>query len=294
MKLLQQIEQFTVAQNNTRRYIAEFILENKLEIHKLSINQIAEQIYASKSALVRFGKALGFSGWKSFLNALIEEIRYEQTHYSEIDPNIPFDQSDNYATMIKNIATVQIESIQDTADQIDLVILEQAVTMMKHAVRIVVLGVSPNNLIADIFRRKMATVGKSVEVIQSGENGMTARGLTADDLAIIVSYSGNDGSREPMKFIPVMQQNQVKLIGITSEGGSFLRSQVPTTFLISSRERLYRKISNFSTEESILFILNILYAGFFSKDYLKNYKFKVGNSMALEETRRIRQTNIEE
>lgn len=43
MRLLQRIEEYTVNQNQTKRSIAEFILEHKLDIHKYSINQLAEK-----------------------------------------------------------------------------------------------------------------------------------------------------------------------------------------------------------------------------------------------------------
>ncbi|MCC4045644.1 MurR/RpiR family transcriptional regulator [Enterococcus gallinarum] len=294
MNLLQRIEEYTVSPNSTKRGIAEFILENKYDIHKFSINQIAEQTFASKSSLVRFGKALGFAGWKDFCNKLIEDIRYEQTHYSEIDPNIPFTSKDDFSEIIQNIATIQVESIQDTADNIDIPQLRKAVNMLNNSQRIVVLGVSPNNLMGEIFRRKMATIGKSVEVINNGEIGITVSSLTRNDTAIIISYSGNDVSREPMSFIPQMKQQNVQLIGVTSEGGNYIHQEINTILRISSRERLYKKISNFTTEESILFLLNVLYAGVFSTNYIKNYNFKLKNSIKLEEIRIFHQIDIRE
>ena len=140
----------------------------------------------------------------------------------------------------------------------------------------------------------MAAIGKVVEVGQSGELGITSSGLTRNDAVIVISYSGNDVSREPMSFIPQLKQQGVQLIGITSEGGSYIHQEIKTVLGISSRERLYKKISNFSTEESILFLLNILYAGVFSKDYIKNYNFKVKNSVNLEKIRIYHQTDIQE
>lgn len=294
MKLLQRIEEYTVNPNDSKRQIAEFILDHKNDIYRISMERIAEQTFSSKSALVRFGKSLGFNGWKDFTLDLIEEIRYEKAHYSDINPNIPFERNDTYADIIHKIATIQIEGIQDTADQIDEKILNDAVSMLLTASRIVILGVSPNNLIGEIFRRKMGALGRSVEVISSGEIGMAAHSLTKNDVAIIISYSGNDVSREPMKFIPTMKENRVNLIGLTSDGGNYMHQEIDTILMISSRERLYKKISNFSTEESILFLLNILYAGYFSKDYIRNYNYKVKNSILLEETRRVKQTDIKE
>ena len=294
MKLLQRIEEYTVNQNDSKRLISEFILDHKNDIYRISMERIAEETFSSKSALVRFGKSLGFNGWKDFTLDLIEEIRYEKVHYSDINPNIPFENNDSYANIIHKIATIQVESIQDTADQIDVKILDKAVNMLLDARRIVILGVSPNNLIGEIFRRKMGALGKSVEVISSGEIGMTAHSLTKNDVALLISYSGNDVSREPMTFIPKMKENGVKLIGLTSDGGNYMHKEIDTILTISSRERLYKKISNFSTEESILFILNVLYAGYFSKDYEENYNYKVKNSILLEETRRVKQTELME
>lgn len=46
-----------------------------------------------------------------------------------------------------------------------------------------------------------------------------------------------------------------------------------------------KKIGNFSTEESILFILNTLYAVYFKADYMKNYIRKLNLSQALENDR---------
>ncbi|SLM97392.1 hypothetical protein BTTAP_20155 [Brochothrix thermosphacta] len=40
--------------------------------------------------------------------------------------------------------------------------------------------------------------------------------------------------------------------------------------------------------------MNVLYAGYFSKDYVKNYNYKVKNSILLEETRRVKQTELME
>ena len=294
MKLLQKIEEYTILYTDSRAQIAEFLLLNKDKLKQYSMNDIAQQTFSSKATLVRFAKSLGFSGWKELAKTLIEEIRYEETHYSDISPNIPFDKNDSFPDVIQKIATIQVESIHDTADRFDSAALEKAVDKLITANRIVVLGMSPNNLLAELFRRKMVSIGKIVEVASPGEIGMIAYSLTNQDAAIIISYAGNDVSREPMKFIPDMKAKGVKLIGITSDGNNYMRQEIDTILTISSREGLYKKISNFSTEESILFILDVLYACYFSKDYIKNYTYKLKNSMKLEESRRIRQIDLKD
>ena len=45
------------------------------------------------------------------------------------------------------------------------------------------------------------------------------------------------------------------------------------------------KISNFATEESLQFILNVLFSCYFAKNYQDNNKFKLQNSKILEKQR---------
>jgi len=41
-------------------------LTHKTELAHLTLDDIQNQAYISKSSLVRFAKSLGFSGWKEF------------------------------------------------------------------------------------------------------------------------------------------------------------------------------------------------------------------------------------
>ena len=77
-------------------------------------------------------------------------------------------------------------------------------------------------------------------------------------------------------------------------GDNLLRQHATCTLSMSSRERLYTKISNFATEESINFILNMLYACYFSKDYEKNLDFKTKASRILEFERFSENSDIQE
>lgn len=294
MVLLQKIELYTIQEKDSKQQIAEMILENKRELQNFSMDELAKRSYSSKSALVRFGKALGYNRWKDFSKDLIEEIHYEKVHFSDIDPNIPFDKTDSYLEIAQKIATIQTESMQDTVDKLEEKSIEEAVTKLKNANRVVLFGMNPNNLLSEIFRRKMAGIGKIIEVAESGEFGIMARSLNHKDAALFISYSGNASSREPLNLIKNLKQKKVPLIAITSEGGEYLKKEIDTVLFISTRERLYKKISNFSSEESIMFILNILYANYFSIDYMKNYDYKVQNSINLEVNRKLDQQEIKD
>ena len=66
--------------------------------------------------MVRFAKALGFSGWKEFLKAFWEEQSYQEQHYTDIDANYPFDADSSRQDIINQLCSLQVESLLDTAD----------------------------------------------------------------------------------------------------------------------------------------------------------------------------------
>ena len=98
---------------------------------------------------------------------------------------------------------------------------------------------------------------------------MQAMRLDQHDVAIIVSYSGNNASVEPLNIVPYLRENNVPLIGITSGGDNLLRQSTDTILTMCSRERLYTKVANFSTEESLNYVFNVLFASVFERQYEK-------------------------
>lgn len=115
MYLMQRIEEFTIKYSDARKSIGEFLLKEKDYISKYSMQEIAELTFTSKTTLFRYAQSLGYSGWKEFILDFIQEVHYEVTHYSEIDPNIPFSKNDDTRSMIDKITKIQVESLEETA-----------------------------------------------------------------------------------------------------------------------------------------------------------------------------------
>ena len=84
---------------------------------------------------------------------------------------------------------------------------------------------------------------------------------------------------------PELLERKVPIVAMTSDGDNLLRQKAKYTLTISSRERLYDKISTFSTETSILFIFNIIFSCYFQREYEANLKQKIQKGEKLEEPR---------
>lgn len=282
MYLFQKIEENAVRHSDARKNIGEFLLREKSKVRDYSMQQIAELTYTSKTTLFRYAQSMGYSGWTEFVQDFLEEANYTETHYSEVDPNLPFTSEDDTQSIVKKITKIQIESLEETADQIDTEKLENAVSIILSARYIVLFGISPNTLLGRILKRKLESIGIIMSIASVDESGMISGALKQGDCAIIVSYSGNNELREPMRFVKPLKEKGVDLIGITGGGNNFIRQNVDCVLTISSRERLYSKISNFTSEESIMHIFNLIYSCCFAKNYDNNYAHKVQNSQELE------------
>lgn len=102
----------------------------------------------------------------------------------------------------------------------------------------------------------------------------------ADSCAIIISYSGETTILN--KVASLLKENRVPIIALTSIGENTLSKNASITLRISTREKLYSKISTFSTDASISYLLNILYACTFNLNYDKNLKQKIATSKRIE------------
>lgn len=269
MFLFQKIEEMMMTHKDARHAVGKFVLEQKDNLYKYTVNDIAGQTYTSKATVVRFAKALGFDGWKDFIKAFISEIKYQEAHQTDIDANYPFYETSSTQEIIDGLKKVQIESIQDTADLLDVQQVKRAVDYLEESHRVIIFGLSPNNYLGELFRRKMMGIDKIVEIARLGEMGLISRTMTENDCAIMISYSGNSVNESPVLHLQTLLDNKVPVIAITSDGDNYLRRNVSCILTMSSKERLYTKISNFATEESIQYILNILFSCFYARNLIR-------------------------
>ncbi len=283
MEIIKKLKEIRVSENGTKKAIADYILNQKEKILYLSMQSIADQTYTSKASLFRFATSLGYSGWKEFIIDYLKEQNYVDSSFKNVDPNLPFNNLNSTFDIVKQLTEIQVESLQDTATKLDLESIDQAAELIVNAQgKIYLFGISPNNLIGNLFKRKMESIGYPVVVAPSDESGMIASLMKQGDCAILTSYSGKNPNRDPMMYVPTLKSNDVSMIAITSSTENYLRRHISCVLTISSREDLYNKIANFTTEESIMHIFNILYAKVFSENYLDNYIHKINVSKHFE------------
>jgi len=257
--------------------LASYILNEKENIENLSIRDLANITYTSTSTIVRLSKKLGFSGWNEFKESYLEELHYLSKHFSNVNPNFPFESHDTFMTIASKIAHLASESIDDTLSLLKNDELKKAVNLLDKSQMINVYGISSNLLIAHDFKHKMLRINRHVEIMSvPGEQIVLASNSSPTNCAILISYSGE--SIELLKIAEILKKKGTPMIVLTSIGENDLRAFADSSFSLTSREKLYSKIATYSINNSIHLILDILYSCLFKMNYDYNLKHKTNTS----------------
>lgn len=259
--------------SKTEREIVDYIIDQGMNIEKMSANEIARNTFTSAPLLVRIAKKLGYSGFNEFKSAYLKELAY-MLEETDVDASIPFLLSDDLMTISKNIALLEKETIQDTEQLNHHDELQHAISLLEKTKKIDVYGVLDNILLAKHFQTLMMDIGKDVQVIDQ-VTGQKRSACLADEThcAIIISYSGQ--TEEMLEVAEIYYKRQIPFISITCMAENSLSRLADAHLYLSSREMLHIKIGDFASTTSLKYLFDVLYAGIFSKNYKKNLETKI-------------------
>lgn len=265
MSIMTQLE-FELDFSSSEKEIAHYILDQGENVLNLSIKQLAKNTYTSPATIVRLCHKMGLNGYGDFKIKYSAELQAEHKIKNRIDVNFPFSKNDDDYQMAYKLATLHQEAIEDTLSLIDFKQLHQIIDLIESAKRIFVFG-SGNSLLAAMdFQHKMLRIGKLIEMRQlGGEQVFLAYNCTLEDVAIIISYSGETANL--IEYAQFLKKAKVPIIGITSLGENQLSQYCTYILNTGSREKIFNKIAPFSSKTSMQFILDVLFSGIFKKHY---------------------------
>ncbi|PEI33491.1 sugar isomerase [Bacillus wiedmannii] len=252
--------------------IIVYLFKQRENIKDKTTKQISKETYTHPSTLIRIAKKLGYSGWVELKNSFLGEIEYLNSHFSSIDANYPFDDQDSIMTVANKMALLNQTTISDTLSLLNHDDLQRATNMLDEAAHIKVFSMYHNLLICHDFKSKMNRIGKHVSLCTVDPH-FEAVNSNTETCAIVISYSGE--SEDIVGLLPFLKRKKVPVIALTSIGENTLTKYADCILRITTREKLYSKIGSFSSNESICFLLDLLYACVFSEDYKNNLEYKI-------------------
>ena len=270
LKQLQAARGFT----EQERAVAFTILEDPEAFLRENGKQLARRSYTSQATLYRLCAKLdctGLADLKLRVSGALESYRQEDGSFNFDFPILP-DQST--ADIVRSLREDYAQTVIATQNLFDAEELERCVAAMCAAEQIDVYTSAGNVPIAQNFRFQMAEIGVRVHVpVEEYEQRLAVGDSDETHLAIVISFGGR-GMLVP-GVVRVLRERKTPILLIASAEGTPVDSFATYRLSLCERENHYLKISSFSTRLSLLYVLDCLYAAYFSHDYASNFSHKL-------------------
>lgn len=252
--------------------IASYILNNKDEITKLKIQELADILFISKSAIHRFVKKIGFNGFNDLKVSIAKENADLLENNSYINVNYPFQAKDNPRQIAFKLLELYEKAIKDTFEYVDLDQIKAVSQLIDSADVIDVYTHAHNSNIAENFQDKMLTIGRSVNCPSSFYNQrLTVLASDQKHVAIILYYSGKATFILPI--VKKLYEKGVKVIQIGKAGSNYYSQYVTYHLSISDSENNRDRMSQFSSHIAMQYIMDVLYGCIYNVRRKKNTKY---------------------
>ena len=252
--------------------IASYILNNKDAVTKLKIQELADILFISKSAIHRFVKKIGFNGFNDLKVSIAKENADLLENNSYINVNYPFQAKDNPRQIAFKLLELYEKAIKDTFEYVDLDQIKVVSQLIDSADVIDVYTHAHNSNIAENFQDKMLTIGKSVNCPSSFYNQrLTVLASDQKHVAIILSYSGKATFILPI--VKKLYEKGVKVIQIGKAGSNYYSQYVTYHLSISDSENNRDRMSQFSSHIAMQYIMDVLYGCIYNEKRRKNTKY---------------------
>lgn len=252
--------------------IASYILNNKDAVTKLKIQELADILFISKSAIHRFVKKIGFNGFNDLKVSIAKENADLLENNSYINVNYPFQAKDNPRQIAFKLLELYEKAIKDTFEYVDLDQIKAVSQLIDSADVIDVYTHVHNSNIAENFQDKMLTIGKSVNCPSSFYNQrLTVLASDQKHVAIILSYSGKATFILPI--VKKLYEKGVKVIQIGKAGSNYYSQYVTYHLSISDSENNRDRMSQFSSHIAMQYIMDVLYGCIYNEKRKQNTKY---------------------
>lgn len=263
--------------SDSQQAVIDYIIKESENIEKMTIQEIAKACYTSNATLIRLAHKLGYNGWDAFKADFIKEQQYLTTHFSTIDANIPFHKKESLASIIHKISALKIAAIEETEALLKPGLVRKAAELLDQADTIIVTGQNNTIYFAQNFAIKLGRIGRRCSAYTPNSEIRFNHELERkNNVLIVISYSGE--THETIPTLMLAKKNGLPIIAITSIGESTISKNSTLVLPICTREKIYSKISWYTSETAINYVLDTLYSALFWKNYDESMHLRIATA----------------
>ena len=244
--------------------VAEFILENPSKVPAMSIKELAVASTSSDASVMRFCKALGFSGYRSFIVGLtlaIADNEEDAGLYTDIRPG------DSVKSVVRNIFRNERQALTDTENILKTTEVEKAVAILGSSEAVHFFGIGASGLVCLDAVQKFRRIGISSYAHTDFHDQLTSAALLGSkDACVLFTYSGK--TKEIQLILKLLKAQNCKIIAVTQLRKTNLLKGADVYLNVLTREVTMRSGAT-GSRIAMLSLVDILLSCVLSTDYDK-------------------------
>lgn len=220
--------------------IAQVVRENPSIVIEKTINDLAEECQTSVASVVRFCRAIGFSGYAPLRMALASELGKESAQFSARGAfGSEISEGDSLHEAVSKIAALELLAIEETVAQLDFDVLESAIDAIDRSDRVLLYGLGASRFVAEDLTHKLLRVGRNAHMPTDPHEAVAVSVLhTVPTVAIGFSHSG--ATLETVRFLEAARASGAATIAVTSARDSPLTRTADHSLFTEVRESTFR------------------------------------------------------
>lgn len=256
MNLFQYIKQNYSKLTSREKLIADYLLNEKIQILSLSAKQIGILTKTSAPTVIRFSKKLGFNNLNEMKLKLSLSLQEEnsENRFEYLDKTL------STSDIVNNVKNSLQCAINSTINLIQIEELQTAIDLLVKANNIYIYGIGNSGIVGMDFYHKLSRIGKKCTWNCDSHLQITSSILMEkNDVAFIISYSGE--TREMLLCAENAKQRNVKIISITKASVNNMLSKISDiTLRVPYIEKSLRE-GAMGSRMSQLTLIDILFIG---------------------------------
>lgn len=278
---LQKKEMFSKAESG----VVDVISHLGESIEGVTVRQLAAKAYVSTSVVIHVCNKMGLDGYRDFVAAWMEEMRYLKNHFREVDANFPFTKQDPLRDVMTSIAKLYSETASDTLSMAKEADFQKAVRLLQKAVDIHVFCIGDFISYGQVFADRMMRIGRNVTVTDNmGRQFFFSGNMSEKDCDIVLTYTGT--TEKTIEVMNHLYSHHVPVILIVGMGEQTIRKMSDVVLTLTTREHLSSNIGSFTSSVSASLLLDLLYACYFRSEYEKAMERRIAYTHEYEKNRK--------
>jgi DNA-binding MurR/RpiR family transcriptional regulator len=173
------------------RRVARHVIDAPEEVSGSTITELAQGCGTSETTVIRFCRAIGFTGYPELRLTLANEVGRAQGIGGGRIVGADIGRDDTLKEIVQKISYADARAVEETAHQLDIQVLEDVVTAIVDARRVDIYGVSAGAFVAMDFQQKLHRIGRVSYAWSDAHMMLTSAAvLEPGDVALGISHSG--------------------------------------------------------------------------------------------------------